>query len=169
MAPIRDVHRALARAIEIAAHVHSGQVDKGGEPYILHCLTVMDWAREEARLLRFAPEGFVNEVAIIAVLHDTIEDYQGGAGERGEFRMMIQSTFGDVVYDALDCLTKRVNEAYEAYIERVSANLRARFVKPRDLRHNMDPRRMPARTIEASDYERWDRYRKALVRLEQGD
>ena len=31
----------LNKAIEIAAKAHSGQVDKGGNPYILHPLRVM--------------------------------------------------------------------------------------------------------------------------------
>lgn len=31
----------LERAIEIAALAHAGQVDKAGEPYILHPLRVM--------------------------------------------------------------------------------------------------------------------------------
>jgi (p)ppGpp synthase/HD superfamily hydrolase len=31
----------LERAIEIAAKAHAGQVDKAGEPYILHPIRVM--------------------------------------------------------------------------------------------------------------------------------
>jgi len=31
----------LEKAIEIAAQVHTGQVDKAGQPYILHPLRVM--------------------------------------------------------------------------------------------------------------------------------
>ena len=51
----------LERAIEIAAKAHTGQVDKAGQPYILHPLRVM---------LR------VNSAdeRIAAVLHDAVED-----------------------------------------------------------------------------------------------
>lgn len=31
----------LAQSIELAARVHRGQLDKGGQPYILHSLRVM--------------------------------------------------------------------------------------------------------------------------------
>ena len=51
----------LDRAIEIAVQAHSGQLDKGGAPYILHPLRVM---------LRMATE----EERIVAVLHDVVED-----------------------------------------------------------------------------------------------
>lgn len=51
----------LAEAISLAALAHDGQVDKNGEPYILHCLRVMfAQTTEEAR--------------IVGVLHDLLED-----------------------------------------------------------------------------------------------
>ena len=49
------------RAIEIAVSAHKGAVDKGGNPYILHPLTVM-LSLETA------------EEKIVGVLHDVIED-----------------------------------------------------------------------------------------------
>jgi len=51
----------LERAIAIAAAAHAGQVDKAGQPYILHPLRVM---------LRVATE----HERIAAVLHDVVED-----------------------------------------------------------------------------------------------
>ncbi len=48
-------------AIEIAVRAHGGQVDKGGQPYILHPLRLM-----------FAVDGPIAQQA--AVLHDVVED-----------------------------------------------------------------------------------------------
>jgi hypothetical protein len=50
----------LERAIAFATEAHRGQVDKLGEPYIDHCLRVMDAVSEPAKR--------------VAVLHDVLED-----------------------------------------------------------------------------------------------
>ena len=54
----------LNKAIKIAAKAHSGQVDKGGNPYILHPLRV---------LLNFC-ESESEATKICAILHDVVED-----------------------------------------------------------------------------------------------
>lgn len=51
----------LERAIELAASAHAGQVDKAGQPYILHPLRVM------LRMETLAQK-------MTAVLHDIVED-----------------------------------------------------------------------------------------------
>ena len=51
----------LERAIAIATKAHAGQIDKAGEPYILHALRVM-----------LAVE--TPEERTAAVLHDVVED-----------------------------------------------------------------------------------------------
>ena len=51
----------LERAIEIAAKAHAGQIDKAGEPYILHPLRLM-----------LSMDSDVGR--IVAVLHDVVED-----------------------------------------------------------------------------------------------
>ena len=51
----------LEQAISIASLAHAGQLDKGGEPYILHPLRVMMKLKDY-------------DLRIIAVLHDVIED-----------------------------------------------------------------------------------------------
>ena len=51
----------LQRAISIAVIAHEGQTDKGGNPYILHPLRVMQSLRT------------TNEM-IVGVLHDVVED-----------------------------------------------------------------------------------------------
>ena len=51
----------LENAITLAVHQHAGQVDKGGQPYILHPLRVMLQLQQP-------------DQQIVAVLHDILED-----------------------------------------------------------------------------------------------
>ena len=53
----------LQKAISIAVEAHEGQVDKGGNPYILHPLRVMMSLRT------------IDEM-IVGVLHDVVEDLE---------------------------------------------------------------------------------------------
>ena len=55
-------YELLGRAIEVATQAHAGQFDKGGKPYILHPLHLMN------QLM------FDIELAQIAVMHDVVED-----------------------------------------------------------------------------------------------
>lgn len=154
----------IARAIEIAAQVHADQVDKGGEPYIFHALAVADRAREwSTGMIR----PFIDEVYIVGVLHDTLEDFKGNPGEKAQFRMMLRREFGNYIADALDALTHPSGEPYADYIERVATDPIARVVKTADLTHNMDTGRLPEGDIGEKDFARWDKYRRALVRLKR--
>jgi (p)ppGpp synthase/HD superfamily hydrolase len=171
----------IARAIEIAAQVHAEQIDKGGEPYILHALAVMQKAADAVRNVRFDSPGFKEDVMIVGVLHDTIEDFTGDPGERELFKHMLRRTFGATVMDALTALTHEKNPpswpdgsqaiplTYEEYIERVARDPIARIVKIADLTHNMDTGRLPENEIGDRDFTRWDKYRRALVRLKRED
>ncbi len=78
----------LEKAIQLAVKAHSGQVDKVGQPYILHPLRVM---------FRLA-----NEIEMtVAVLHDVIEDTEYS------FQDLKAMGFSDVIMEALDCVTRR--------------------------------------------------------------
>jgi (p)ppGpp synthase/HD superfamily hydrolase len=113
----------LEKAIELAVEKHKGQVDKGGAPYILHplfILTRMDTETEK----------------IVAVLHDIIEDTEV------TFKDLKSCGFSDEVLNALQCLTRRNDEDYFIYIERIKNNPIAIKVKLADLEHNMDLRRI---------------------------
>jgi (p)ppGpp synthase/HD superfamily hydrolase len=129
----------LEDAIALACRAHRGQVDKGGQPYILHLLRVM--LKQE------------NEIArIVGVLHDVVEDTGVTLDDLGA------AGFGDQVCEAVDCLTRRKDEPYESMIARVAANPLARSVKLADLEDNMDPRRRLPGDREA---QRQVRYRQA--------
>jgi (p)ppGpp synthase/HD superfamily hydrolase len=92
-----------------------------------------------------------------AVLHDVVEDTEC------EIRDLADRGFPDAVVTAIEYLTRRPNEVYADYIERLSANDVARRVKIIDLRHNLaNNRRLPesSRTTE-----RVSQYEEALTRL----
>jgi hypothetical protein len=67
------------------------------------------------------------------------------------------------VVEAIDCLTRREDESYEQFIERLRPNRLARRVKLADLEDNMDVRRLPA--VTEKDRERLDRYCRTWNRL----
>lgn len=137
----------LNKAIEIASKAHAGQIDKGGNPYILHPLRVM---------INFC--GSENEVVkICAVLHDVIEDTDVTLDN---LRM---EGFSEEIVSALDCLTKRDGENYDAFISRVLTNEIACKVKCGDLADNMNLTRIPNPTEK--DKERIKKYSKASERL----
>ena len=92
-----------------------------------------------------------------AVLHDTIEDTELEADDLAE------AGYPAEVVDAVDCLTHRDGETYEAYIERVATNEIARRVKIVDVTENLaNNRRSPGAPGNA---ERIARYQGALARL----
>ena len=135
----------LERAIAIAAMAHEGQVDKAGMPYVLHPLRMM--------LSVDTPEA-----RMAAVLHDVVEDT---AVTLDQLRA---EGFPEAVIDAVQALTKRDGEDYEAFIRRVAPNPIARKVKLADLRDNSDLSRI-AQPTEA-DRQRIEKYRAAIRYLE---
>lgn len=141
-----DAMPTLEDAIALAVEAHRGQRDKAGQTYILHPLRVMLRLEGEAERM-------------VAVLHDVVED---SACTLERLRGL---GYPEEVLGALDCLTKREGETYEAFIERVLPHPLARRVKLADLEDNMDVRRLTA--VTAKDAERLARYRAAWSRLKQ--
>ncbi len=134
----------LNKAIEIAARAHAGQVDKPGEPYILHPLRVM--LSRENELER-----------ICAVLHDVVEDSDISFDD---FR---KEGFSEEVIVVLDCLTKRKGESYDEYIARILGNETACHVKLADLCDNMNLSRIVNPTEK--DEARIKKYNEAAERI----
>lgn len=145
----------FTRALELACQAHAGQTDKADAEYIRHPMAVAWMVKDDP------------EAEIVAILHDAFEDLKGTGMEKIEFREKVRVEFGQRIYDALLALTHRHGENYDDYIERVAANYLARKVKCADLTHNMDPRRIPSYQIVDKDFERWARYRKAMIRLQR--
>lgn len=134
----------LNKAIEIATRAHAGQVDKGGEPYILHPLRVM--LSRENELER-----------ICAVLHDVVEDSDITLDD------LRREGFPEEVITVLDCLTKRNGESYDVFIDRILKTETACRVKLADLCDNMDISRIENPTEK--DFARIKKYREAADRI----
>jgi (p)ppGpp synthase/HD superfamily hydrolase len=135
----------LEHAIALAVEAHQGQVDKAGQPYILHPLRVM--FRLETELER-----------IVGVLHDVVEDSEV------TFADLRRMGYAEEVMAALDGVTRREDESYEEFVERSLAHPVSRRVKRADLEDNMDIRRcLPELTKQ--DFERLKRYRRAWERV----
>ncbi|NEW09768.1 GTP pyrophosphokinase [Paenibacillus sp. SYP-B3998] len=134
----------LTKAILLAAKAHDGQTDKGGNPYILHPI-------------RLASKAKTTEEAIVAVLHDVVED---SAYTLFDLR---REGFSEGILYALDGLTRRVDESYEEFILRIKQNPLATKVKLLDLEDNQDISRIPNPTEK--DFERINRYKKAMAAL----
>ncbi len=131
----------LDKAIKIACEAHKGQVDKAGQPYILHPLRLM---------LKF------NKIQeqVVAVLHDTVEDSDITCED------LVDYGFSKSVIDAIDCLSKRKNEDYKDFINRIFPNELARKIKIEDIKDNLDLTRIES--INNKDLERVSKYHNAL-------
>lgn len=115
----RDPNDLLERAIQIAVEAHQGQNDKNGAPYILHPLRMMMRA-----------DG--TDEKMVAVLHDVVEDSDW------TIKALTREGFPKQVLEAVDHLTKRDGEEYDAFVERAASHPLARSVKILDLEDNMN-------------------------------
>lgn len=109
----------LERAIAIAATAHASQLDKAGQPYILHPLRVM---------LRLQSE----HARMAAVLHDVVEDTDV------TLQQLVAEGFPPQVIAAIEALTKRPGESRLQAAQRAAVNPLAREVKLADNAENMD-------------------------------
>ena len=134
----------LDRAIVFATVAHAGQLDKAGQPYILHPLRVM-----------FSM--FTLEEKIVGVLHDVVEDTTLTLD-------LLSRNFPTEIVIAVDALTHRDGEIYEDYIVRIksSSSLAVR-VKLADLKDNMNKDRIPYPSER--DTKRWEKYQRAYDEL----
>ena len=128
----------LERAIQIAAEAHTGQLDKAGQPYILHPLRVMLHMKSE-------------QERIVAVLHDVIEDTSVTLAQ------LAAEGFSPMVIDAVRALTKLPWESRLAAAARAARNPIALAVKLADNSDNMDMSRIPQLT--AKDLARLEEYK----------
>ena len=135
----------LAVAIQIAVSAHNKQYDKGGKPYILHPLHLMNQLMFDLQL------------ATIAVLHDVVEDSQV------EFKDLERLGMSSRVLSALMVLTHKSTQSYDDYIDGVCTNFDAVRVKLKDLEHNSDITRL--KVVEQKDIDRMVKYHKAFVQL----
>ncbi len=134
----------LEDAVAIAALAHRGQRDKAGAPYLLHPLRLL--LRMDSELVMMA-----------AVLHDVVED------TTWTLEQLREAGFPEAVLAAVDCLTRRSQESYDAFIDRASQHPIARQVKIADLEDNMNLQRLAH--ITPKDLARLEKYHRAWRRL----
>ncbi len=114
-------------AYELARRAHAGQLDKAGQPYLLHPVMVAAGVR-----------GHGTTTMAAALLHDVVED-------AGVAPQKIRAQFGDAVADAVALLTHEAGVPYQDYVRHVaeSGNATAILVKLSDLTQNMNLARLP--------------------------
>jgi hypothetical protein len=138
----------IERAIEIAAAAHAGQVDKAGQPYILHPLRVMLRVSSDAERMA-------------AVLHDVVEDTPVTLAQ------LTESGFPAEVVAAIEALTKRPGENRMQAAARAASNPIARAVKLADNAENMDLGRIANPTEK--DLARIEEYKQVRALLLASD
>lgn len=136
----------LEHAIALAVEAHRGQEYPAPqrEPYVLHLFRVM-----------LAVDG--EPARMTAVLHDVLEDTTLTVDD------LLGSGVPRTVVDAVVVLTRRPDEPYDEYIERVADHQLAREVKLADLADNLANNERLARTPAV--LARIDRYKGAMRRL----
>ncbi|SMX46175.1 HD domain-containing protein [Maliponia aquimaris] len=144
----------LEETAALAGHLHAGQVDKAGQPYIGHLVRV------SRHLLRLFPDATPDE-RHAAWLHDAVEDT---ATTPEDLRAL---GYSETVIAIVRAVTK--TDAAISYAERIDlmareAPLGALRVKLADLSDNSDPARLatlpPERAASLGA-----RYRAAIARL----
>lgn len=123
------------RAVGFADGAHGHQLDKGGQPYLCHCLRVG---------VSLLPDV---DAAIVGVLHDVLEDTDTTPAQLHDFL----AGFSSGLFSPCITLTKSPNENYAAYLDRVSRDPLALRVKVADLCDNLLPNRIGAAEATGAD------------------
>ncbi|MBK7383022.1 MAG: hypothetical protein IPI81_06750 [Flavobacteriales bacterium] len=136
----------LETAIRLAAKVHKGQTDRSGKPYILHVMRVM-------------MRGQDFDEQVLGALHDVLE--------RSELTLdeIEKKGFSPRVVKALDVISRRPEETYEQYIDRVVENNLAIRVKLNDLADKMDLQHVEQ--LDDSDLKRYNKQLTAYHRMKR--
>jgi (p)ppGpp synthase/HD superfamily hydrolase len=138
----------LNKMLVLATTKHSGQFDKGGNPYILHPLKVMYYLKSDDE-----------ELNCIGLGHDLFEDTDVTR------HMLHEMGFTDRVIAGITALTKVPGETHEEYKARVKSNPDAVKVKMCDLRHNSDIRRLKG--VTEKDVKRIAKYHEFYLELKE--
>lgn len=138
----------LSKAISIVAQAFEGKKDKGGKPYILHCLRVMNEVNQDDE-----------ELMQIAVMHDLLED----CSDKYSLHDLAAMGFSPRVCRTVATLTHTKDVPYDDYIKMISLNKDARIVKLADLKDNSQIHRLKGLTKK--DFDRMEKYHRSFVYL----
>lgn len=129
------------RALTLAAMMHAGQEDKGGQPYVMHVIRVMMELKEP-------------ELKVAALLHDLLEDTDLTAED------LLAYGFSEETIKVVALLSREPEEPYMDYIRRLSGDERAIKVKLSDLKDNQNRTRLKGSLIQ-EDLKRMEKYHRA--------
>ena len=135
----------LALAISITAKAFENVLDKGGQPYVLHCLRVMNNVQGDEC------------VKCASVMHDLIEDTDW------TFQELTALGFSDKTIGLLHLLTHQKETSYEDYIKAISVSKEATEIKLRDLEDNCNITRIKG--LRKKDFDRIEKYHRAYIYL----
>lgn len=140
--------RLLAKAIAIVSHEFKHKLDKGGQPYVLHCLHVMNTC------------GLTDEDGLCAaVMHDLLEDIP-----HWTVKTLFDEGFSVETVELCNILRHNPEESYlERYIKKIASYPKAVAIKKADLRHNSDITRM--KDVTSRDFGRLEKYHIAYKYL----
>lgn len=136
----------LGLAIAVVSEAFKHRTDKGGVPYIMHCLYVMEHTDGD------------DCVKCAAVLHDLIEDIPEWTFER-----LIKLGFSSKTLRILRYMTHNEEDSYDVYIKLIGTDQDAIKIKKADLKHNSCITRLKG--LRDKDFDRIKKYNKAYVYL----
>ena len=135
----------LGLAISITAQAFEKVLDKGGHPYILHCLRVMNNSQGDI------------SVKCASVMHDLVEDTDW------TFEKLTALGFSDKTIGLLHLLTHQKETSYDDYIKAISVSKEATEIKKRDLEDNSNITRIKG--ARKKDFDRIEKYHRAYIYL----
>lgn len=138
----------LNKMLVLVTTKFDGKFDKGGVPYVLHCLKVMHYLKSDDE-----------ELQCIALGHDLVED------TNVTYAQLRELYFTERVIIGIRAMTKVPGETNDEYMERIIACPDAIRVKLADLRHNSDIRRLKG--VTPKDIERIEKYHKMYLILKE--
>ena len=148
----KEKGKMLALAIALTADAFKDDVDRGGSPYILHCLRVMNGVKD------VHSDRLMEDILCAAVMHDMIEDEKITEAE------LYGYGFSRETVTLVSTLThNKKHESWETYIERVAEDVWATNIKLADLRDNSDITRLKG--LRKKDFDRLKKYHLAYVYL----
>ncbi len=134
-------YAGLDKAIAITAAAFEGEFDKGGVPYIEHCLHVSYGVRHLG-----------TEARIAAVFHDLLEDHP----ETWSAQKLIGEGFDPRTIEVVVLMSHLKGVPYMEYVRKLSVSVIAIAIKMADLRHNSDIHRLKGLTPK--DFARLEKY-----------
>jgi len=138
----------LNKMLVLVTTKFDGKFDKGGVPYVLHCLKVMHYLKSDDE-----------ELQCIALGHDLVED------TNVTYAQLRELYFSERVITGIRAMTKVPGETNDEYMDRIIACPDAIRVKLADLRHNSDIRRLKG--VTAKDIERITKYHNMYLILKE--